>query len=108
MAKGTVHNDSDIDIAFISENKQFDQYDIFMMSQELASKLNTDVDLIDFNHANTVFQAQIIHTGKVIFCSDYEKKARYEIKTLKMYAKLNEERSPIIQKVEESGSVYEK
>lgn len=107
IVKGTFHKDSDVDIAFLSDDRKLDKYKIFMVAQELASSLNCDIDLIDLNQASTVFQAQIVHTGKVIYCISDEKKAKYEMKTLKMYAKLNEERSPILDRIEESGSVYE-
>jgi uncharacterized protein len=108
MVKGNVHNESDIDIAYLSDNKVLDKYEIFMIAQDLAAKLGRDVDLIDLNLASTVFQAQIIHTEKVIYCTDEQKKAQYELKTLKMYTKLNEERFPILKRIDESGSVYEK
>ena len=108
MAKGTFHNESDIDIAYLSDNKVLDQYEIFVISQDLAAKLGQDVDLIDLNQASTVFQAQVIHTGKVIYCTDKQKKAEFEVKALKMYAKLNEERSEIMKKIDESGTIYEK
>jgi predicted nucleotidyltransferase len=108
MVKGTVHNESDIDVAYLSDNKVLDRYEIFMISQDLAAKLGRDVDLIDLNQASTVFQAQVLHTGKVIYCTDEGKKAKYELKTLKMYTKLNEERFPILKRIDESGSVYEK
>lgn len=105
--KGTVHNGSDIDIAFLSE-KKLDTYDLFMMAQELAEKLEREVDLIDLSQASTVFQAQIIQTGKVIYCNNETEKAQFEMKTLKMYAKLNEDRSEILLNIEGSGSIYEK
>ncbi|MDR4950438.1 type VII toxin-antitoxin system MntA family adenylyltransferase antitoxin [Neobacillus cucumis] len=108
MAKGTFHSESDIDIAYLSDNKDLDKYEIFMLSQVLAANLGRDVDLIDLNQASTVFQAQVIHTGKVIYCTDEQKKALYELKALKMYTKLNEERFPILKRIDESGSVYEK
>nr|WP_248562695.1 nucleotidyltransferase domain-containing protein [Niallia sp. NCCP-28] len=106
--KGNVHSESDIDIAFLSENLNFDKYTLFMFAQELAANLGRDVDLIDLNQASTVFQAQVVQTGKIIYCSDTRKKAEFEIKVLKMYAKLNEERSEILKKIDESGSIYEK
>jgi predicted nucleotidyltransferase len=105
--KGTVNKSSDFDIAFLSDQK-LDSYQLFIISQDLASKLNHDVDLIDLNKASTVFQAQVIHTGKVIYCSDEIKKAQFELKVLKMYTKLNEERLPILKNIDESGSIYEK
>ncbi|NHM31274.1 nucleotidyltransferase domain-containing protein [Bacillus sp. C11] len=104
---GALHKDSDIDIAFLSE-KQFDKYEIFMVAQELAAKLNRDVDLIDLLRASTVFKAQVIHTGKAIYCTNDKKKAEFELMALKMYAKLNEERSTILKNIDESGSIYEK
>ncbi|MCL7745580.1 type VII toxin-antitoxin system MntA family adenylyltransferase antitoxin [Halalkalibacter alkaliphilus] len=105
--KGTVNKSSDFDIAFLSDQK-LDSYQLFMISQDLASKLNRDVDLVDLKQASTVFQAQVIHTGNVIFCSDEQKKAQFEVKVLKMYAKLNEERLPILKSIDESGAIYEK
>jgi uncharacterized protein len=106
MAKGTFHTESDIDIAYLSDNKVLDKYEIFIISQDLSAKLGRDVDLMDLNQASTVFQAQVIHTGKVVYCTDEQKKAQYELKTLKMYTKLNKERFPILKGIDESGSVY--
>lgn len=106
--KGNVRQSSDIDIAFLSDEKVSDQYELFMIAQELASKLQQEVDLIDLSQASTVFQAQVVSTGKIIYCTDENKRAQFEMKTLKMYAKLNEERSPILKKIEESGTIYEK
>jgi hypothetical protein len=77
-----------------------------MFAQELAEKINIDVDLIDLKKASTVFQGQIVSTGKAIYCLDDKKRMDYEMKTLKMYAKLNEERQFIIDNVQESGSIF--
>jgi len=104
---GTANEDSDIDIAFLSDEKSLDQYEIFMIGQELAAALNQDVDLIDLNQASTVLQAQIASTGKIIYCTNELKKSQFELKAFKMYAKLNEERYPVLKKIDESGSVYE-
>lgn len=105
---GNLLKKSDIDIAFLSDEKILDKYETFMLAQELAANLNRDVDLIDLSQASTVFKAQIVQTGKIIYCIDEQKKDLFELKTLKMYAKLNEERSEIIKKIDESGSIYEK
>ncbi len=108
IVNGNRHNQSDIDIAFLSNETKFDKYELFMIAQELASKLGQDVDLIDLKQASTVFQAQIVQTGKIIYCTDDQKKAEFQMKALKMYAKLNEERAEIIKRIDESGSIYEK
>jgi uncharacterized protein len=107
-ANGNLHKDSDIDIAYLSNYENLDKYKLFLIAQEIAAKCNRDVDLIDLNQASTVFRAQVVHTGRLLYCTDNQKKAEFELKTLKMYTKLNEERSPILKNVTESGSIYEK
>ncbi len=104
-ATGSVRNDSDLDLAYLSEKKLSD-YERFSIAQQLASRLNIDVDLIDLEKASTVFQAQIISTGKVIYCIKDLKRQLFEMKTLKMYARLNEEREVILQRIKEDGTIY--
>lgn len=98
-------------IQLFSETKnddiKLDDYERFMLAQELAEKLNKNVDLIDLRQATTVFQTQIVSTGKVIFCNDNNRRMNFEMLTLKMYAKLNDERKEILEKIQESGEVYE-
>jgi uncharacterized protein len=106
-AKGTDRVDSDLDIAYLSDQK-IEKYERFMLSQELAALINKDVDLVDLNQASTVFGVQIIQSGKTILCNDDKRRMEFEMKTLKMYAKLNEEREIVIKRIEESGSIYEK
>ncbi|OSX90641.1 nucleotidyltransferase domain-containing protein [Bacillus cereus] len=105
-AEGRERDDSDIDIAYLSDIK-LGNYKRFLLAQELADIVHRDVDLVDLSEASTVFQAQIIHTGKTIFCSDEERKTIFEMKTLKMYSKLNEERKIIFEDIKKRGSIYE-
>ncbi|MBM7095229.1 nucleotidyltransferase domain-containing protein [Bacillus sp. H-16] len=107
-AKGTAHKGSDLDVAYVSDVTDLDEYKVFMTGQKLASVLNQEVDLVNLKKASTVFQAQVVHTGKVIYCVDKDKKHRFELLALKMYAKLNEERAVILKGVRERGTVYEK
>lgn len=105
FARGELRNDSDIDIAFLSE-KQFNDYQLFLLSQKLADKLGREVDLVQLDKASTVFQAQIVGTGETIYCTDETKKMYFEMRALKQYAKLNEERKPVLDAIKESGAVY--
>lgn len=104
-AKGTSHAESDLDIAFLS-TVTLDEYEVFMLAQQLASKINRDVDLVDLRKASTVFQGQIVATGKILYSTDEQTRMNYEMKVLKMYAKLGEERKLIIDDIEESGTVF--
>jgi len=86
--------DSDIDIAFLS-SAEFEEYNIFLLAQRLADKLNRDVDLIALQKASTVFRIQIIQ-GELIYKLNEAIKMNFELKCLREYAKLNEERKPIL------------
>lgn len=93
--KGNFRKESDIDIAVYIE-EDIDDYTIFMKAQEIAVKLNRDIDLVNLKKVSTVFAAQIISTGELIICGDINKKMEFEMNTLSQYAKLNEERVEIL------------
>jgi ribosomal protein RSM22 (predicted rRNA methylase) len=69
----------------------------------LASKLNIDVDLVDLKKASTVFRAQIIQ-GELLYAEDKKQQQEFEMLTLKKYARLNEERKEIIDKIERGAA----
>lgn len=103
--KGYFREDSDIDIAFISGQK-ITSYDLYLLAQALAIEVGREVDLINFSQASTVFKAQILGLGQVIYSNDPEKLAECQIRTLKEYALLNEERAEILRNISVRGSVY--
>jgi uncharacterized protein len=107
-AKGSTHQDSDIDIAFYADDAQLNTYDLFIIAQELADNLKIEVDLVDLQTASTVFKAQIYTTGVVIYSTDDTLLQKKQMTALSMYAKLNEERQDILKKIDESGCIYEK
>ncbi len=104
-ASRRMRKDSDVDIAFLS-NKDLSNYEVFMIAQELSSILNKDVDLIDLSKASTVLKANILGTGRVIYCVDDKKKHEFQIRTFKDYCLLNEERKVILDKIRQRGSIY--
>ena len=99
--------DSDIDVAYMSDRGQAtDEHGRFMLAQEMAGFLDRDVHLVDLRRASTVLQAQVVARGKVIL--DREPLRRQEIfmLVLQEYARLNEERAPILAKIKERGTIY--
>ncbi|EHJ01645.1 DNA polymerase beta domain protein region [Clostridium sp. DL-VIII] len=106
-AQNRLRDDSDIDIAFLTDNDVND-YECFIKAQELADVFNRDVDLINLNASSTVFKAQVVGTGKIIYCSDETKRMYFEMRAFKSYAMLNEEREVILKKIKERGTVYGK
>lgn len=107
-AKGCQREDSDIDIAFYCEDESPSRYETFLLAQELASLLKIEVDLVDLKQASTVFQAQIYSTGTVIYCENESLRMKEQMKALRMYAKLNEERKSILEGIDKRGTIYEK
>lgn len=97
MVKNRVRNDSDIDIAILTE-KQIDEYKLYMISQQLADELKREVDIVDLKNASTVFKAEILRTGKLIYNSDNPEKMHFQLGILQDYVFLNERRQEIINK----------
>jgi predicted nucleotidyltransferase len=87
--------DSDIDLAFLGD-ENIDNYEVFMVAQELAEVLGREVDLIDLRKASTVMKIQIVCKGRVLYEKDGNRRIRFEITALKDYTLLNEERRIIL------------
>lgn len=104
-ARDELREDSDVDIAYISDVK-LTAYENFMLAQEIADIFKRDVDLINLNEASTVFKAQVVGKGKKIYCTDENRRMYFEMRALKDYAVLNEEREEIMKNIEKRGSVY--
>ncbi len=103
--KGNFREDSDIDIAFLSD-EEFSDYEIFMTAQELADIIKREVDLVNLKKSSTVFKAQIVGTGKTIYCGDENRRMYFEMYAFKDYALLNEERAEILESIKKRGTVY--
>ena len=101
--KNRDRRESDIDVAILTVGI-VDEYELFILSQKLADILKREVDLIDLNKASTVFKIQIIKTGKLIYNSNNVKKMYFQMRTMKDYAILNEERQEVIDKIKSRGA----
>lgn len=104
---GSLREDSDIDIAFLSDG-EYSDYEIFMIAQELADIMKREVDLINLKKASTVFKAQVVGKGKTIYCKDDNRRMYFEMYAFKDYAILNEERAEILEGIKNRGNVYGK
>ncbi len=105
FAQGEGRKDSDIDLAVYCTDPR-EAYALFLLANELAQRLRRDVDLVELQRASTVFRAQVITSGKLLYCKDKTFQGYYEMRVLKDYAKLNEERNVILDAIREEGSVY--
>jgi predicted nucleotidyltransferase len=105
-AQGRMNPDSDIDVAYLSHHRAVSAYDLYMLAQEMAGIVGRDIHLIDLQQASTVLQAQVVSRGTVILDLEPQKRQEFFILTLKQYARLNEERKPILAKAKERGRIY--
>lgn len=103
---GKVRTDSDVDVAFLSDN-QSDEYEVFLVAQELAEALGREVDLINLEQASEVFRAEIIGSRQVIYEADVQRRYWFETNVLMDYALLNERRQPVLDRIQERGTVYD-
>ncbi len=105
VAADAVHESSDIDIAVLP-HQPLPAENRWDLQQELAIALRVDVDLVDLLSASTVLRLQVVSTGELLFEGDAYKRAEFEMITFSMYARLNEERREILEKVRREGRVY--
>ena len=105
MASDAVHDSSDIDLAVLPPEPlpNLKRWDI---QQNLAITLRRDVDLVDLLSVSTVMRLQVVATGELLHEGDATQRAEFEMVTLSMYARLNEERREILDQVKREGRVY--
>jgi predicted nucleotidyltransferase len=99
----TATNQSDIDIAYLSE-KDMSDLDRWRISQLLANKLSKDVDLIDIKKSDTIFRYQIISSATRIYGDGYEVES-FETLAYSFYLRFQEERKPIIDAIKKRKSI---
>ncbi len=108
-AAGEHRADSDLDIAVLlphNEAKQSKDLSFSDLKFRLSDIAKADVDLINLRLVSTVFQNEIIHTGKRIYCADETATDEFEALTLSFYQKLNEERADILRDFFQTNRAY--
>lgn len=94
--------DSDLDLAVVLDGPA-DPVSLWMAGEDIASRLDVDVDLIDLLKADTVLKHQIVTNGKLLFTNDPVEAERYEIFILNDMMELNEARRPLIADIMREG-----
>jgi predicted nucleotidyltransferase len=89
------HN-SDIDIAFMSEH-ELSNIQRWEIQEQLASKLNIDIDLLDLSKSDDVISFEVLSKSKNIF-KKKSKNLEYLLDNIYInYIQLNEDRKEIIE-----------
>jgi uncharacterized protein len=104
-AHGTAGWTSDTDIAVlvrpgIPSSLRFD------IQEQLAATLACDVDLVDLVGASPVMAIQVVAKGQLLYDGDSAARGQFEDLTFGTYARLNEERRGILERVAAEGTVY--
>lgn len=102
---GVTHARSDVDLAVLAP-RALDPVWRFDLQERLARALRRDVDLVDLRAASTVMRMQVISLGTPLAVFDAAEKERFETYTYSAYARLNEERKPILEQVKRDRTVY--
>jgi len=95
-----MNSDSDIDIGYLT-NHNIKSVERWKIQEELATKLNRDIDLIDLKNAPVVLRSQVIENGSRIYSNSNYECDNFEMLTYSLYADLNESRMQIINDYEE-------
>jgi predicted nucleotidyltransferase len=96
---------SDIDLAVLAA-APLDPVRRFELQERLASALGQSVDLVDLRAASPVMAIQVISKGRVLLDQNGAARGRFEDLTYGVYARLNEERRGILERVAAEGTVY--
>lgn len=94
-AAGTMRVESDVDVAILPRDP-LDPVFLFKKQTELAERIGRDTDLVDLDRASTVFRKEVLRGGRLIFETDPRRRAEFEMYALSDYARLNEERAPVL------------
>jgi uncharacterized protein len=101
--------DSDVDVAVLlppEEARRWPQMMPTTCQYALEEALGRSVDLLSARQVSTVFQKQILKSGRSLHCADDDAVAELEMLTLSYYQALNEERRAILDAFHETGKAY--
>ena len=104
-AQGTASRESDTDVAVLA-GARIPAGERFDVQEQLAARLGRDVDLVDLAAASPVMAIQAVARGQLIYDGDSAARGLFEDRTLSAYARLNEERRGILERVAAEGTVY--
>lgn len=104
-AHGQARADRDVDLAVLApERLRADTR--WTLQERLADALHRPVDLVDLRQASTVMASQVVTTGQLLFDGDPSARGAFEDLVYTTYARLNEERRGILERVAAEGTVH--
>lgn len=105
VAGGTAGPESDIDLAVLTP-RPLDAAIRFDLQERLALVLRRPVDLVDLRSVSPVMAIQVIAHGALLYDGDAVARGAFEDGVYGAYARLNEERRGILDRIAVEGTVY--
>jgi predicted nucleotidyltransferase len=102
---GTPGPESDLDLAVLPE-APLDPRVRFDLQERLAMALRQPIDLVDLRAASPVMAIQVIANGLLLYDGDSAVRGDFEDAVYGAYARLNEERRGILDRIAAEGTVY--
>jgi predicted nucleotidyltransferase len=108
---GTGHEtgESDIDLALLLPPLSAKKEGSLVMKDcwfSLYKTLSRQVDMINLRLVDTLFQNEIVQSGRLLFCADEVSRLSFEMMALSLYQKLQDERRGIVERIMQSKRVY--
>jgi predicted nucleotidyltransferase len=103
--------ESDVDIALLLPPKKATETGTPALDDlrfELESIHLKDIDLINLRKVSTVLQKEVVTANRRIYCADKYAADEFEMLTLSLYQKLNEERAGILMDATAGGRFFGK
>jgi predicted nucleotidyltransferase len=104
-ATGEMREDSDIDLAVLSE-EPLDPEKVFDLKSEISRNFRRDVDVVDLMRADSVTAVQVVVYGQLLMSKSKLQTGLFETTAMSAYALLNEERREILKDIATTGKVY--
>jgi uncharacterized protein len=104
-ASDTARSDSDVDVALLGA-APLDPLARCDLQELLAAAIHRSVDLVDLRRASSVMAHQVVTTGLLLYASNEAERGRFEDFVYSAYARLNEERRGILDRIAAEGTVY--
>ncbi len=102
---GQTHRESDVDVAILAD-APIGATRLFDAKVYLEETARTTIDLVDLLAASTVLRMQVISRGVPIVVREERLRAQFEDYVFSSYARLNEERRDIIERIRREGTVH--
>ena len=94
-ATGRERPESDLDLAVLPMDP-VSASQLLEVRFQLAEALGRDVDLIDLARSSTVLRKEVLAGGRLLFETASARREEFEMYALSDYARLNEERAPVL------------